>query len=277
MMKNTIYTFIISLFLFSACDKIEMPYAQEDTSFFEDNFPPLNYSSVYRKILIEEYTGHRCTNCPAGHIKLVELSALFGDTLVPICIHATELAKPVGSLYSYDFRTSEGTELSNDFGINPIPAAVVNRTKFSGNNWALVGEEKWYNVIKNANRHVYAGIQIMTEEEASRVLKINTKTTMLETYNSPLQVSIFLIEDNIIKPQLNGTEPDTLYQHNHVFRTSLNGTYGTKINLAKDSAFLKGYYLDFKGKDWNIKNVSVVVILHDPATREVLQVEVKKQ
>jgi len=49
-----------------------------------------------------------------------------------------------------------------------------------------------------------------------------------------------------------------------------------KLLLAKDSAYIRGYNLDFKEKDWKIGNTFVVVILHDPTTKEVLQVEVKK-
>ena len=278
-MKNVLYTLIIGLFLFSACDKMEEPYIRiPEVIQVTDTFPSLDRASVYRKILIEEYTGHRCAYCPLGHAKLDELAHFFGDTLVAICIHAGDLAIPRGS-YTYDFRTKEGVELHADFGISTLPAAVVNRTKFGGNKWAL-SKEQWQNAIQNVARNVYAGIQIITKK-SDNILDISTKTTMIAAYGSPLRLSVFLMEDNIIQSQLNDDVRDEQYQHNHVLRASCNGTYGAPLSpdgiLLKDSAYLSGYRLDFKGKDWKIENTSVVVILHDPATKEVLQVEVMKQ
>jgi len=280
-MKNIIYILIAGLFLFSACDKIEAPYFIVNPNVvIVDTFPPLDRTSVYRKILIEEYTGHYCTNCPVGHAKISELSLFFGDTLVSVCIHAGMLAKPRPSgLYVYDFTTIEGEQLYNDFNIDGIPVAVVNRRKFGGNNWAL-GVDQWKNAIENVVRTVYAGIQIQTKKIEKDILEIATKTTMLENYNSPLRLSIFLMEDNIIKPQLNNNVNDEEYQHNHVLRAVLNSTYGAPIPpngfFAKDSAYVLGYHLNFKDKDWKMENCTVVVFLHDPETKEVLQVEVKK-
>jgi hypothetical protein len=241
----------------------------------DDPFDPLNPDSVYRKILIEEYTGHRCTNCPAGHAKLAELSSLFGDTLVAVCIHAGKLARPNQSgLYVYDFRIPEGEQLFDDFGLDPVPVAIVNRTRFE--DWALM-PDRWQNAVLSIVRDIYAGIQIKATVKG-KVLTVITKTTMLKDYNSPLQLSVFLIEDHVIRPQMNGAQNIEQYQHNHVLRASLNGTYGTPLIpngiLPKDSASLFKYELNFGNKDWNIENATVVVFLHDPVTREVLQVEV---
>ena len=280
-MKNIIYIGFISLFLLSSCDKIEMPYIETLPGVVVTvTFPPLDRSSVYRKILVEEYTGHTCTNCPDGHDKISELSMIFGDTLVPIGIHATSFANPISGLYKYDFRVKEGLELAKDFEIYAIPVAVINRTKFGGNELGLLMEQ-WQNAIQNVSRTIYAGIQIKDSVMGGTLLNVYTKTTMLEEYNSPLRLSVFLVEDNIIKPQRNGTQDIEDYSHNHVLRASFNGTYGVTLTsdgiLTKDSAYIKGYGLDFKEKDWKMKDCSIVVILHDPVTKEVLQVEVLKQ
>ncbi|MEG2200223.1 MAG: Omp28-related outer membrane protein, partial [Anaerovorax sp.] len=84
----------------------------------------------------------------------------------------------------------------------------------------------------------------------------------------------------IISPQLKGTEIIQNYVHDHVLRLGINGTYGERITptgiLEKDSAYTIGYQLDFKGKDWNKNNCTVVAILYDHKVKEVLQVETKK-
>lgn len=276
-MKNIVYICLIGLFLFSACDKIESPYIYVSDEVQIGPFPPLNPSSVHRKILIEEYTGHLCANCPVGHAKLAELSAIFGEKLAIVCIHAGELAKPrPKGLFTYDFRTEEGTQLYNGFGIDPIPVAVVNRTPFGGG-WAI-GPEQWQNAILNIANDVYAGIQIETKIKDSSLI-VGAKATMLKNYGSPLQLSLFLIEDSVIRPQLNGTQNIEKYSHNHVFRAAVNGTYGAPIfsgDIVANSADSLGYKINFKNKDWRMEHIAVVAFLHNPATREVLQVEMAK-
>lgn len=278
-MKKITPILFISIFLFFQCDKMEGPFITIDEGIeTEVEFPELDISTVKRKILFEEYTGHRCSNCPSGHQKTEELIGLYGDRLVPVVIHAGSLAGTNAS-FTYDFRTEAGTELYNDFELYVTPSAVVNRTQYNGN-WRVF-LESWEAAIADINtEEIYAAIQIINEHNSSEnMLKINTKVTMLQDYDHPLQLSFFLIEDGIISPQLNGSETDTNYRHQHVLRSGINGTYGTRLTedgiLLKDSAYLKSYAVDFSDKDWKIENCSAVVILLDPQTREVLQVEVK--
>ena len=86
---NLIVTLTILLCAFVSCDKIEGPYITPDES-VETNveFPDIDPATVFRKVLIEEYTGHRCTNCPDGHRELASLHERYGDSLVAIGIHA---------------------------------------------------------------------------------------------------------------------------------------------------------------------------------------------
>ena len=111
---------------------------------------------------------------------------------------------------------------------------------------------------------------------------MNTKTTMLRDYAQPVQLSLLLVEDNVVKPQsLPGVDNvDTFYVHNHVLRTGINGTSGESLSpkglLEKDSAYLYGYTIDFNGKDWDPNHCSVIAILLDKNDKSVLQVEKSK-
>ena len=268
------------IILFTSCDKIDGPYYNITDGFIPDvKFPDLDISKVYRKMLIEEYTGHRCSNCPDGHVRLAELLSLYGDTLVGVCIHAGVLAR-TNDDYPYNFTTEAGTQLFQDFGLDPIPRAVVNRTKYQ-NKWDInIGA--WHNALLDIDRSkIYAAIQMINEYKSSEnTLLINTKTTMLAEYDNPLLLSIFLIEDDIISPQLNGSTRIPDYKHEHALRLGVNGTYGTPLVsggiLEKDSAYLAGFKVNFSGTDWKVENTSIIAILHAPETREVLQVEIIK-
>lgn len=275
-----IIAFLSLLIVVASCDKIEGPYISDPGSIPVDvEFPDLDVSRIYRKVLIEEYTGHRCSNCPNGHARLAELITRFGDTLVPVCLHAGSLARPT-SEYPYDFRTETGNQLFNDFGMDPIPRAVINRARYQ-NRWD-VRVDAWRNAIEEIDRSKkYAAIQMITQYKSNEsTLYVYVKTTMLEQYSKPLLLSLFLVEDGIISAQLDHETLVPDYEHNHVLRLGINGHYGSQLTndgtLAKDSAYQVGFPVRFAGTDWIAGNTTVVAILHDPDTREVLQTEMKK-
>lgn len=261
--------------LFLSCDKIDEPYmTPTDETAVTVTFPALNPSSVYRKVLIEEYTAFHCPNCPNGHAKLEELHGIYGDTLIAVGIHATALAAPLTE-YPYDFRTETGNALAADYGIDGIPAAIINRGYEAGG-W---GVSRWQSKIQAVDRSkVYAAIQLINEYDATTgKLKVNAKVTMLQAYNNPLRLSFFLVEDSVIKPQINGSTWIPNYVHNHVLRAGINGTYGALLNgtglLENGKSYTYGYITKFTGHDWNPDHCSVVAILYDKANNEVLQVE----
>ena len=44
-------------------------------------------SSFTKKVLIEEFTGHRCTNCPAAAKEISAIQNIYGDQVIAIAIH----------------------------------------------------------------------------------------------------------------------------------------------------------------------------------------------
>ena len=187
---NIIAFVCMACLLLSGCDKIEGDFYQivqnEDVTV---TFSDINPDEVYRKILLEEFTGHRCTNCPQGHQTLESLHQQYGDTLVTVGIHYGALAKPFGSMFSYDFRTEVGNQIGDAFSIDGIPAAIVNRMDKNGG-WP---REQWASVIRDIDRtQVPAAVQLINEYDADNMkLKANVKVTMLKDYPNSLRIVVF--------------------------------------------------------------------------------------
>ena len=276
---NLIVTLAALLCAFVSCDKIEGPYITPDDSVDTNvEFPDIDPNNVFRKVLIEEYTGHRCTNCPDGHRELASLHERYGDTLVAIGIHAGSFAQTTSS-FPTDFTTDEGNTLYENFTINQIgtPAAVVNRMKH-GNAYPL-SIPAWQPAIAEELTHdCVAAVQIINLFDASsKKLTAHTRTTLLNGYSGEVQLALYVIEDGIVAPQKDGETTIEDYVHNHVLRGSLNGVYGTLLTTAEeDGSYLKSYELDCSSKSWNFSNCTVVAILMDADTHEVLQVEQTK-
>lgn len=262
--------------LFSKCDKIEGPYYeivnQENVDVV---FPDLDPSTVYRKMLIEEFTGHRCTNCPQGHQTLESLHQLYGDTLVVVGIHFGSLAKPLGETFSYDFRTEVGNAIGAEYAIDAIPKAIVDQ-EYKEGGWS---RDQWYNVLMDVDRSkVMAAIQLINEfDSESGNLKVNAKVTMLEDYPNPVKLVFYLLEDGIVKPQKDGNQDILDYVHNHVLRASLNGLHGATLNnglpLPKGDYDTYAAVINMYQADWVPDNCSIVAILADEPSMKVLQVE----
>ena len=276
-MKKITLSIVFACFalFFAGCDKIEGDiYHVVQNEDVTVNFPDVDPNTVYRKVLIEEFTGHRCTNCPQGHQVLETLHQQYGDTLVAVGIHYGSLAKPFGSVFSYDFRTEAGNQIGDAYGIDAIPAAVVNRVQKAGG-WP---REQWASVVRDVDRSkVYAAVQLINEyDAAAKTLKANAKVTTLNEFDHQLRLILLVLEDNIVKPQKDGNQDIEDYVHNHVLRCALTDPFGFPLGK---SAWQNGdsetyaASVSFDGHDWVPENCYVVAVLYDPTISEVLQVE----
>ena len=270
-----ILTFIATVIIAVSCDKIEGPYLQYDESVETTvEFPELDKNTLYKKVLVEEFTGHRCSNCPEGHRLLASLAGNMGDTLVCVCIHAGTLARRT-SAFPYDFTTTEGTELYEGFSVVATPRAVFNQSQFNGG--YAVSMSNWAQAVEHFKQGTPIAAIQMINEFSGGTLTAHTKTTFLTDYDEPVKLALYVLEDGIVSPQIDGIDTTANYVHNHVMRGSLNGTYGTFISdngtVMSDSSYTKSYQLVCAGKDWVPAHCSVVAILTNATTKEVLQVE----
>lgn len=284
-MKKIVFSIIIMFTFFSGCDKIEGPYLAESSAIDTDvDFPPLDTNAVFRKILLEEFTGHLGPNCPDGAQEVHNLCQRYGDTLVPIAVHAGFFSSVSSGLFSYNFQTEEGQTLASDFSVNSYPSAVIERTLYH-NQMAMSTVSDWGAAISHLNRNdVPAAIQIISQYDAvTQNLSVHTLTTALQDYTSPVKLALYIIEDQIIAPQQVHSIVDTFYVHNHVLRKAINGAYGHFLTQSEegDAGLLRthtyplSYRFDCQNTPWNIAHCQVVAILFDSETHEVLQVERK--
>ena len=109
--------------------------------------PPVVPALGDRKVLVEEFTGVRCVNCPAGASELENLKGIYGERLVIVSIHAGDFSPPFTDS-RFDFRTAEGDALEKRLGA-PLgyPTAVINRKKFTGQTGLQVGRSQWAGLI----------------------------------------------------------------------------------------------------------------------------------
>ena len=284
-MKKTIIPTLVVLLagIFAvSCDKIE------DGEYIKDG------SSIWygRKILILDFTGHKCGNCPKGHKAINALEEKFGEAVVPIAVHCTYYgntnpnASPhtTDSSFNYDFRCEEGIYLGGgdtDGGymdLDAVPAGLINTfdpalLNASTNGWAT-DFAKYYSTYPEFSIEVSTAF-------ADSTISADIKLTSEVVTSRKLSLVAYVIEDGIVGWQFDyESDPQEIgdYVHNHVLRTSLNGVFGedVKTDNAQLSAgdVIEKSYSKAVRSDWNVANCKVVAFVYDTDTKEILQADV---
>lgn len=246
---------------FTACDNIDE----------KDRFIPLEFQETDKVILIEEFTGANCTNCPTGAATVTALHEQYGDQIIAVSLYPkqlTDLTRP----YNVDLRTDIATEIFAQYNKeNGIPAAMFNRNMIDGyvlqltpNTWGT----PVYNILQNKESSLYspyspAKIELSSTYDAeTRELKIEYLTEFLHNVDESVSFQIYILENNIISIQNSLTGMIRNYENNHVLRTALNGTWGKDFggNHAAGTNFTGENSVTLDPK-WNADNIQVVGIL----------------
>jgi hypothetical protein len=230
-----------------------------------------------RKVLLEDFTGQKCPNCPEAADIAHSLKAIYGEQLVLLTIHAGYYAIPDGD-FTADFRTTEGTELNTFFEIFANPLGMVNRTEYGGNRVMQTGD--WESAVAiQTEQDAMAAITVTnTYTAGTRKLECTLETEFLETIVGTFNICAFITESSIISPQQTEQGVDTNYVHNHVLRASMNGTWGDMLGedgQAVAGTILTNSYSFTLPAGWNADNCSVVAFVYNTATNEVVQAEEK--
>lgn len=238
--------------MFVACDNVG-----EDDRYIE-----IGAVEVARNVLLEEFTGQLCTNCPDAHRVIEMLEAQYGEQLIVVSIHAGE--GQFGIPYPYGLMQKEGDEYAKYWGIYSYPAGVVDR----------IGPVLDYGDFATAVRN-----EIGKETPVELVLKADVndagnKINVLTTLVSPTAVSgslqLWVVESGIVAYQVDHGVDRMDYVHNNVFRACVNGQWGQSVPLgANDLKYVENSVtID---PEWNLDNVRIVGFYYNAGG--VLQVE----
>jgi len=276
MKKYTLLLIALLAFIFiSGCDKIDPPYV---------NTPGDNgggEEELVQKVLLEDYTGHTCVNCPAAAKLAGDLKQLYGEKLIIMAVHAGYFAEVESPPFDLDLRTQTGNSWNADFGVISYPSGMINRGFFGDRR--VVGKGDWAPRVATAvGIDPKAGIEIETTyNESDRKLEIKIDSRFLENTNENYFLQVCLLEDSIPGAQRNNdasvgdTPTITDYFHRHVLRKGVNGNYGEAVTagaIVANENYTHEYSLNLNA-DYKAKHCSVIAFLYRTSDNEILQVE----
>ena len=254
-----------------ACDSIN---PSNDCCVYDSNcFDNIDTSNIIQKVLIEDFTGHKCPNCPEAAEELHVIQNTFPGRVIGMAIHAGFFAKPNASeapFLTTDFRTDQGTEIHDRFNPEFYPIGLINRIDFDNNHLKQFAE--WGTITSDLlNNDPKLGICI---QENSGMIGVSILA--LENLGSDLKLVIAITEDNIIDWQIiegQGNVQD--YEHNHVLRDVITPAFGDEIG-SFDSQEVKTFNFSYElNSSWIRENCNIIayVFRDNNNNQEVLQVE----
>ena len=272
-----IVALLIVIVVIISCDKIQ-------------NVKDPNAGAIVgnRKVFVEDYTGHKCGNCPAAADTLNYLTKKYPGQIVALAIHAGFFATTNPS-YPTDLRNAVGNAYDTQFGISAAgnPNGLINRAGFGSGSFIKAYTTWEGEVAQMLSRPAKFEIKIKNNFiSSSNKLTTNVTVRSLSTNTGIYKLVVLLSEDSIIAEQLDyrlpsGSQLISNYEFKHVLRDAINSTWGDLIftvgTVANDS-IVKKYSNYNLNSNYKAEKCHVIAYVYDadpnsPTYYEVLQVE----
>ena len=217
-------------------------------------------AAATRSVLIEDFTGQRCVNCPKATETIEQLMAAYNsDTaeyIIPVAIHSG----PMGVFKDGNNFVALGTDTGKDYwnawfsSTQGQPVGKINRGDASTDLTSWAGT-------------IAAALANPTDVSISAIAAISADSitatiTTLGKAGVKANLQVWLTEDSIQTLQLmpNGSA-NYDYIHNHVFRAAFNGTWGEPITFAESEIYTD--YTIALDPRWNPSQLHVVAFVYD--------------
>lgn len=248
----------------------------------DDRYIPGEAITAERAVLLEDFTGQYCVNCPQAHDVIKQLEEQYGkDKVIAVSIHSggfgISTSQTNFGLNFVGLMTEEGNTIMTSYGIESFPMGIINFGRPEV-------YDLWPTSVRNALM-VPTDVQIdlkaefvptptdeVGDEDSDEYTdgyfgNIEIEAEVMSGSSRTVNVQFWITEDNIVALQksLDKTIPD--YVHDNVFRAQvLNGLRGESYSLTGGVEKVVDGSIATRWTDkerWEVKNLSVVAIVSD--------------
>jgi hypothetical protein len=234
------------------------------------------------KVLIEEFTGGDCPNCPdaAAIIKTLDTQTNFRLVTMGMHVYGIGQSAPVPDLAQYDFRTQDGTDIMNQYygNLEGIPLGGVDRVPY--NSKIAIGRGQWPAAINDRLATTPdANVHLSSEyTPGTRTALIKVTIAYTQSVTKAQAVSLAIIEDGIVDYQAYPTFIEPNYTFNHVLRDFITNINGITLDpsVVKEPGRVFEIYIPYTvPAEWNVEKCKLVAFLHNvsPDGKDIIQAE----
>jgi len=251
--------------IITSCAEEEKQSLSDSNISATENRKSLNIINARRfvnRVLVEEYSGTWCGNCP---------NILYGTQLlkqqtnkeVSVQIHRG----------SDPFVIPDGNTIATQQNVVGVPTGRINRTI----NWTGPQYQNVNQVLNEIKTSSAVGLAINSTINLNGVLNVNV---IIGYINSTIQTKlmVYIVEDNLFHNQANyysnlygGLNPIPNFEYDGVLRSVISSTSGDVITVSGNQV-QKNYTVALPANVSNVNNAKIVAFLIDTATNSVLNV-----
>ena len=247
---------------------IEIDTTEVDPNADLDSIYNLPVKTVPRRVLIEDHTGQKCPNCPDATNIIHDFQAAYGDLIVPVAIHS----QMQGIMEPEGLGTELGNTYYNYWKMEFKPAGLISR--IDGGNGKVLDKTIWtfaVQYILPLETPLDIRMKAIQNEDNPAQADIDVKVICTREGQSVTgKLQLWITEDNIIAEQDNMGTHIADYQHNHVLRASVNGTWGDDVSVSGLEDQKEFHYTATLKPGWKPENLSIVAFVYNDD--EVVQV-----
>ncbi|MBQ8968729.1 MAG: Omp28 family outer membrane lipoprotein [Bacteroidaceae bacterium] len=215
-------------------------------------------ASVGRSVLIEDFTGQRCINCPRATQTIAELQEAYGEEkVVAVAFHSGPFGSTVRGV-RYPMTTDIGEAYFAHWGLSSQPVGIVSRHGPSDySDWGT----QVYTLLQQTAR---VKMDLAVAYDADTRKTDFTVTLMGTEGDLDGKLQLWLTEDSITAFQyLPDGSTDQQYTHNHIFRDAVNDLWGSDLSLAEGETTEETFsYTIPVDKDWKPEHMHVVAFVY---------------
>lgn len=237
-------------------------------------------------ILIEDFTGWRCVNCPNMAAFLANnIEFIYPSVVVSLHPASNSLSNTDQVASRFSLSCTLADEIANTLaGSNvasslSLPAVSIDQKPYNDqilhsgytpdnlNALRSLAYSQYFSYF--INKKEFANLAIHVNQLPNSIYELSTLIVPGSYSNRNVRFQLWLLESGIVAYQFTQTGTDREYVNNHVLRMAINGNQGETISLSDDNV-VKSYQLSLDDTGYIADNCSVVAIISDPNTNEVI-------
>lgn len=236
----------------------------------DERYTYIKPAEVKRSVLIEDFTGQRCINCPDANDEIAALQQQYGkEAVIAVGIHSGPLGFR-GNARFIGLATDLGDTYYYHWGADHQPIGMVNRG-------GLADYTAWSAQVRKALQQTApVALELScTDDAANNQLNIHLNIEGREgQVDGKLQ--LWVVEDSIVAMQkMQDGSTNTEYLHQHVLRDAVNGDWGEPISIGEGKQLALQW--QYKPQEaWDKKHLAIVAFVYnDAGVQQVTKAEIK--
>ena len=261
----------VAAWALSACDNIE------SNERWEEKVPV----EIKKNVLIEDFTGQNCVNCPAATDVIHQLQqGAAGAHIIAVGIHGGSMSYSIDKL-PFGLATAIGETYNKDWGVSSWPSGMVDRQggllEFTA--WASAAASR-LQLDPAVDMQLSTAFDGNASDTQWGKAEITVKLSELQAGAlENAYVNVWITEGNIVARQTKPEGSDNAYVHQHVLRDVLTPAYGEKV-MSQDAEGMATCTFSYdipktygRSSKTDVLNMAVVAFVTKGEKGEVMQAE----